>query len=162
MIMSQIKKILITMLATLATACAPTLPTIRHASNWYQLGEQDALKGNKMRSTTALQAAISQLKQPLNIREYQDGWAQGSQMYCSSANGYRLGEKGIVYNNICPDRLISDFDHAWQRGLREYCTQKNGYHLGELGKPYSGFCPPDLNAAFQKAYNQGYKAYQSN
>ena len=46
--------------------------------------------------------------------------AEGVKSYCQKTNGYTAGKKGLPYNNICPEDLVTGFVSEFDRGRREY------------------------------------------
>jgi len=145
----------------LLSSCASTQTGTDKCRNvaWNHLGHQDAIHGKDKQILNKTFAHCGPNVR-INKKAYNKGWKQGITVYCSSRNGLRLGMRGKLYNNICPDNQISAFDKAWKQGLRDYCTPSNGYVRGLEGKSFPGYCAPDLNVAFKISYNHGRRIYQ--
>lgn len=158
--MRRIGLLIITSLPMLLTACAenPNNTVNCNRINWYRLGLKDGSEGsyrqNLAHSFPACGASIT-----VDKEQYHAGWSMGVKEYCTPKNGFRLGEAGKMYNNICHTSEISAFDKAWREGVKKFCMPHNGYMLGLDGKDFPGFCPSNLKPAFHRAYNRGAEHY---
>ncbi len=129
--------------------------------NWYQVGYNDAQKGNFQRNLDKAISDCAKFKLTVNASAYLRGWKAGARVFCKPANGYQLGVNGATYNNICPADLSANFSKSWHRGLRKFCTPDTGYNLGRKGAKFPNFCATDQVGAFRNSYDEGRHLYNT-
>src|SRR5262245_58214307 len=73
------------------------------AGDWQTVGYRDGANG--YRSTELLEQQNACVKHGVipDRAAYMAGWEQGVAEYCEANNGYEVGERGAIYNNVCPD-----------------------------------------------------------
>lgn len=87
-------------------------------TDWYKLGQGDALEGYP---DTRLQDHIKACKRyniSPDIPRYGEGREAGLQRYCTAENGFRVGRQGYRYQGICPAGMETSFVGAFERGAR--------------------------------------------
>ncbi|WP_087018737.1 DUF2799 domain-containing protein [Thaumasiovibrio subtropicus] len=92
---------LLWLLAPIALVGCQSTYVAEYANNeqWYQLGEEDALRGLHVRNASMNEEALSL---------YEEGYAIGKAQYCESSNAWMLGRIGKPYLGIC-----HDLPHGW-------------------------------------------------
>jgi hypothetical protein len=116
----------------LLAGCASLSKSQCLADDWQTVGYRDGLagvqQGNLMRHQNA---CIKHGVQP-DREAYLAGWRDGVTQYCQPANGFRVGENGSGYGNVCPAHLQGDFTSAYQDGRRLYLAGAEVHRLREL------------------------------
>lgn len=158
----QIKTLSVLLLTFVLQGCVPHMTQEEcQQTDWYHIGSRDGSEGRDPRDLQPAIQNCAKFKLSVNIKRYQEGWRNGTQVYCQPDNGYRLGTQGQYYGNVCPSDLRPAFQQAWHKGLRAYCIPQTGYNLGRSGRNLPTFCAPDLVVAFQNAYDSGRRLYQA-
>jgi len=124
-------------------------------ANWESLGYNDGSRGVHYTHLEKYRQSCVDYQVIPDDAAYRHGWEQGIRSYCTADSGYRAGQSGKAYNNICPADVADDFISGWKKGVRRYCTAENGLRHGLAGKRYSGICPTDLEPAYHDLYQLG-------
>jgi hypothetical protein len=93
------------------------------AGNWRDIGHRDGRQGYKPESLDAHNKACAEYGVTVNRDEYQQGYNEGIQTYCSPVNGRYLGERGSSYNYVCPADKEAAFLHQYRYGRELYEAQ---------------------------------------
>ncbi|MDT8375405.1 MAG: DUF2799 domain-containing protein [Mariprofundaceae bacterium] len=124
-------------------------------ANWESVGYSDGARGvHNSQLEKHRQSCVEYQVIPDNAA-YRSGWEQGIRRYCTADNGYRAGQSGRAYRNICPADVADDYISGWRQGIRRYCTPENGLRHGLAGQRYNGICPADLESAYHDLYRLG-------
>jgi hypothetical protein len=93
------------------------------AGDWQTVGYRDGVNG--YRSTELLEHQNACVKHGVipDRASYMAGWQQGVREFCEANNGYDVGERGYVYNNVCPDDQREAFLAAYHDGRRLYLAR---------------------------------------
>ncbi|MGR5063121.1 DUF2799 domain-containing protein [Photobacterium sp. DNB22_13_2] len=103
------------------------------ANDWQSLGEQDALKGHRVRDLSSLVDADLLVAQ----QKYSAGYEIGRAEYCDVDKAWSLGKSGQSYFGICdgmPDG--SEFRQQYQFGYSDFVLEmeressKDGFGFG--------------------------------
>jgi len=154
--MKQVFHLFITLLIiALFSGCASMSKKECMNANWESVGYSDGSRGAHYTQLEKHRQSCVEYQVVPDSAAYQHGWEQGIRRYCTIDNGYRAGQSGKTYNNICPADVASDYISGWREGIRRYCTPENGLRHGLGGKRYSGVCPTDLEPAYRDFYQLG-------
>lgn len=93
-------------------------------ADWPLVGAQDAMKGLALSRFEQYKATCAAANAENYMSDYGQGYAKGLQVYCTQDNGFALGQKGKVYNNICPKTLEPAFLAAYEEGKVQYDSLK--------------------------------------
>jgi len=93
------------------------------AGDWQTVGYRDGANG--FRSTRLLEHQDACVKHGVipDRASYMVGWEQGVVEYCDANNGFDVGERGDVYNNVCPDAQREAFLAAYHDGRQLYLAR---------------------------------------
>ncbi|WP_220750197.1 DUF2799 domain-containing protein [Jannaschia pagri] len=97
------------------------------------------------------------------------GCAELTELYCSGADGYRLGERvaarggafsaveqDIAACNATASPLNAERARAgWQAGRAAYCTPSNAFDLGVERRVIGSICSPAERAVMERSYRSG-------
>jgi hypothetical protein len=99
------------------------------AGDWQTVGYRDGVNG--YRSTELLEHQNACVKHGVipDRASYMAGWEQGVREYCEAHNGYDVGERGNVYNNVCPDDQREAFLAAYHDGRQLYLARTDVSNL---------------------------------
>ncbi|ENM5904709.1 DUF2799 domain-containing protein [Vibrio mimicus] len=123
------KKILFLLFIPLIlSACSSMTPEECRSANWQQIGYLDGQNGTNP-------AIINDyIKDCREAGVYPDqelwhrGFEQGTVLFCSPDNGYRVGKQGREYYGVCSSQ---QFLTNYQQGYQDYLVQKR---LDEINK----------------------------
>ncbi len=86
------------------------------ASDWQTLGYRDGTNGVNSSQLLAHQDACVKHGIIPDREGYMLGWREGIREYCAPYNAFSVGERGVRYDNICPNDLQADFIAAYKDG----------------------------------------------
>lgn len=154
----KIKLIPIALSTLFLSACAPHLSQQQCAGmNWYQMGVNDGLNGQRRDLSSAIQDC-SQFHITVDASAYQRGLMQGFHQYCTYDRGFTIGSQGAGNPNICPASLSRNFNQGYNAGLHQYCSYDRGFSLGVQGAGNPGICPSSIGK-FNQGYTQGLRQF---
>lgn len=127
----------------------PTLkPSQCLSANWQTIGYQDGLLGVLSDHFSKHQQACQPIATALN--DWQKGYEQGLQKYCTPLRAYQLGREGFAFNNVCPQHLLLDLLKSHDEGYTHYQRERMlqqmyddwyPFGFGRWAYPYSRFYP---------------------
>ncbi len=86
--------------------------------DWYNIGVRDGANGRAEEYVAEHSAAC----QTFGVEPDHDAWLEGRERglerYCTVRNGYRIGEVGGSYNDVCFAGAEMDFRRGYDLGLR--------------------------------------------
>ncbi|HAT87186.1 MAG TPA: DUF2799 domain-containing protein [Rhizobiales bacterium] len=85
-------------------------------TDWYKLGQGDALEGYPQTRLKDHIKACQRYDISPDIKRYGEGRKAGLQRYCTAENGFRVGRQGYRYQGICPAGTEKAFVGAYDRG----------------------------------------------
>ena len=97
-------------IASLAGCASTTLSENQcKANDWYTVGYADGSSGYDASRLLQHDDACVEHGIIPDRAQYTAGWDAGIAQYCTPENGFDLGERGGLYNRICPANLENDF-----------------------------------------------------
>ena len=86
------------------------------------LYEEGLLHGRNGELSSAFSSVKCQKMSSLTVNKkwYDKGRSEGLKLFCTYKEGYNLGIKNRIYNNVCPKALEPDFFKGYSYGLEEY------------------------------------------
>ena len=102
------------------------------ASDWHTLGYRDAINGVNSSQLLAHQDACVQHGIIPDREGYMLGWREGIREYCQPYNAFGVGERGVRYDNICPNDMQADFIAAYKDGRALYKARAEVNRLQNL------------------------------
>lgn len=120
-------------------------------------GFSDGQAGRPLAAINGRIPICQEAQVPLSAAQYQRGWQQGIQQFCTFSNGMNFARQGKELPVACPPLLQGRFTAGWRAGQAAFCGQTgNALALGREGKPYPGaICPASLFVAFRAEYDRG-------
>ena len=88
--------------------------------DWQTLGYRDAVNGQRSSALLSHQESCARHGVVSDRSAYMAGWQEGVAEYCEADNGFRVGQEGYDYRNICPDSAEAEFLVQYRRGLELY------------------------------------------
>ena len=86
------------------------------ASDWQTLGYRDGINGVNSSQLLAHQDACVKHGIIPDREGYMLGWREGIREYCQPYNAFNVGQRGVRYDNICPNDMQADFIAAYKDG----------------------------------------------
>lgn len=119
------------LLAALILAGCATLDEreCRHI-DWYQLGARDGGFGYAERRIDEHREACSAFGLGVDESAWRQGHAAGLQDFCTADNGYRVGQRGGYYGQVCPLEQEREFLAAYELGREIYAVESEQAELG--------------------------------
>ena len=120
----MLKKSLVSLVALMVVGCASVgdVESLAKKGDWLAVGEQDGLRGIPSRSMSDLNDLAQRVGvKNVDVSDYESGYEEGVDRYCSLNNAYDIGLSGMQYLGVCankPDGLR--FQMQWQRGFEEF------------------------------------------
>lgn len=120
----MLKKSVVSLVALMVVGCASVgdAESLVKKGDWQAVGEQDGLRGIPSRSMSDLNELAQRAGgQNVDVSDYESGYAEGVDRYCSLDNAYDIGLSGMQYLGVCanrPDGLR--FQMQWQRGFEDF------------------------------------------
>ncbi|MBF4498437.1 DUF2799 domain-containing protein [Vibrio vulnificus] len=125
------KTLLLFLLPFVLTACSSMSPEECRSANWQQIGY---LEGQNGVNPTVISDYVKDCRDAgvyPDQEMWQRGFEQGTVLYCSADNGYRVGKQGREYYGVCNNER---FLENYQKGYQDYLVQKR---LNEINKEIS-------------------------
>jgi ribosome modulation factor len=110
------------MLATLALlqGCATLDKDECRLADWRLIGYQDGVSGKSAAVVGDYREDCAKHAVVPDLDAYRAGRQEGLQQYCTTSNGYRLGNAGRSFAAVCPVALEHDFREAYNAGRTLY------------------------------------------
>lgn len=126
-------------------------------ADYYHLGFDEALNGNKAFEIDEYRQICSGFGIPVKSEEYLKGRTAGLSKYCTPKNGYQVGANGHSYFGICSKQQEEKFVKSYILGLKEYCTPVRGFRDGKSGEKEATSCKEHNYLSYGKEYLLGFK-----
>lgn len=94
------------------------------AGDWTGQGYADGMAGRAMSRLGEHAEACAKHGIAPDDDSYRAGRAQGLRVYCTPANGFRIGRQGNNYGGVCPADLEGDFVYAFNDGRTVYAANQ--------------------------------------
>lgn len=115
---AQIKTLLIVASTVLLTACAGMSEQACLATDWTTIGFEDGAAGRPEGSIGRYRQMCGKHGIAPDLASYRAGHAEGVETYCRPGNGFEVGRRGSLYQNVCPAALEPEFVAAYDSGRR--------------------------------------------
>jgi hypothetical protein len=107
------------MLATLAlTGCASLSEKECRGGDWYSIGLRDGAGGRTEDYVSQHAAACQEHGVAPDYERWLEGRERGLERFCTARNGYRIGEVGGTYQDVCFAGAEMEFRRGYELGLR--------------------------------------------
>jgi hypothetical protein len=111
--------LLMTLLATLALAgCASLSAKECRGGDWYSIGLRDGAAGRTEDYVAEHAAACQEHGITPDHERWLEGRERGLERFCTARNGYRIGEVGGSYQDVCFAGAEMEFRRGYDLGLR--------------------------------------------
>lgn len=85
-------------------------------ADWGIIGFEDGSAGKSVATIGRHRQACAKVDVTPNLEEYERGHNKGLQHFCTQANGYSLGERGLNHNGVCSEHVETGFLQAFEQG----------------------------------------------
>ena len=106
--------------AALLSGCASLSKSQCRAGDWETIGYSDGVQGRAQAQLLKHQNACGKVGVVPDRQVYLAGWRSGVAVYCEPQNGFRQGERGARYADVCPSHLEPAFADAYHEGYQLY------------------------------------------
>lgn len=114
-----VKLIVAIAVAVMLAGCAGTPKTVACGeTDWFTLGREDALAGEKDGRFKSVADACEDRLAPVFPDAYRRGFAEGLADYCTPEGGFRAGHAGRSYKDLCPTETEVAFLASFEMGER--------------------------------------------
>ncbi len=128
-------------------------------ANWYQLGFDGAMKGQRPADLPYVQNC-RKLEAEFSEAQLDQGFKAGVAAYCHPDNVFLIGKQGKTLNfDFCEPSQLSRLKTRHQEGVSAYCEKGNAYQEGLRGNSYTKICPADKEDAFMKEFQRGRRKF---
>ncbi|KGK14402.1 DUF2799 domain-containing protein [Vibrio navarrensis] len=103
------------------SACTTMSPDECRVANWQQIGYRDGQNGNDPSIIQRYSQDCAEAGVVADSDLWRKGFQQGTVLYCSPDNGYRVGKQGREYYGVCESE---QFLNNYQLGRQEYLVQQ--------------------------------------
>jgi hypothetical protein len=103
---------------TLLGGCANMNKSMCLNANWQTIGFEDGAAGRPQTDIAQHRKDCAQHGVTPDLDAYRQGHDQGSELFCTTQNGFMYGSSGKAYKNNCPDTLAADFLSGFRDGER--------------------------------------------
>ncbi len=104
-----------------ACAAKPSVSEFQcKAGDWQTIGLRDGATGAPSSQLLAHQDACGDFNIIPDREAYLLGWQEGVVNFCTAANGFDLGERGVGHNRVCTGNLKEPFASAYADGRQLY------------------------------------------
>jgi hypothetical protein len=100
----------------LLCGCATMNRSECQTADWRMIGLEDGSQGRTLAYIGEHRKACAEYRISPDLVQYESGYNQGLQQYCTYSKGYQIGKQGSGYNNVCTAGLETDFLLGYQRG----------------------------------------------
>lgn len=97
-------------------ACAGMSEQACLATDWTTVGFEDGAAGRAAGSIGRYRQQCGEHGITPDLASYRRGHADGVEIYCRAGNGFEVGRRGSIYQNVCPVGLEADFLAAYDQG----------------------------------------------
>lgn len=106
------------------SACASISEDECRAMDWRTVGYEDGAAGHGPERLTWRRQACAEYGVSPDLDAYLEGRAQGLQVFCVPANGFRLGAAGQGYGGACPSDTADSFLEAYEAGRQLWFLER--------------------------------------
>lgn len=99
------------------SGCATLSEGECRTADWQQLGRQDGAQGQPRARLFEHHRACAEYGIDPDAEAYYLGRERGLLDYCTPANGFRQGRRGVRYQGVCPALLEANFLERYRQGL---------------------------------------------
>jgi len=100
------------------TGCASLSESDCRGGDWYNIGVRDGANGRGEDYVAEHTAACQKIGVVPDHDRWLEGRDRGLERYCTARNGYRVGEVGGSYNEVCFAGAELEFNRGYELGLR--------------------------------------------
>ncbi len=112
-------RVLIGALAVLAcTGCATLSENDCRGGDWYSIGQRDGAAGRTEDYVAQHTAACQEFGVAPDHERWLEGRERGLERFCTARSGYRIGEVGGRYEDVCFAGGEMEFRRGYDLGLR--------------------------------------------
>lgn len=108
------------LLATFLSGCASMNKSECLTADWRTVGFEDGVAGENISNIGEYRKDCAKHGVSPSLEDYQQGHAQGSELFCTTQNGFERGNDGRGYQRSCPEVLEQDFLTGYQDGQELY------------------------------------------
>jgi len=105
-------------LSAMLSACTTLSREECSSGDWYKIGVQDGTDGRPAERFDRHVKACGREGKASDREQYLTGREKGLISYCTTVRGYREGELGQKYYDVCPQLSVSQFQTGYQLGGR--------------------------------------------
>lgn len=128
-------------------------------SNWFSIGEQAALRGERPDADKFVQECKA-VEADFNSSDLDRGFKKGMAQYCTADQAVKTGKEGLVFNEeFCEPADLRVLKVKYLQGLNDYCSESGGKRIGSEGKVYTKICKGEQELSFLKGYQPARKNY---
>ncbi len=110
-------------------SCQSTALEYCKTLDWRALGESAALSGSHQKdSFKENEQVCSKFKTPVDKLSFNEGYTRGLAQFCTTANGYDFGEKGLLYTKTCPLSSQASFLKGFYKGRLKHLSKELTSH----------------------------------
>jgi hypothetical protein len=113
---TRFRTLLILGSGVMLTACAGMSEQACLATDWTTVGFEDGAAGRPESSIGRYRQMCGEHGISPDLASYRAGHSDGVTTYCRPGNGFEVGRRGAVYQNVCPAGLEGDFVSAYTSG----------------------------------------------
>ncbi len=111
-------------LSVALTGCSTFNATNCVNGQWQSMAFVQGQAGNPKSETDLFLRNCEGVGATLNHEEFLERYHAGLKEYCKAENGFRQGEKGRNYHQVCPADIEPAFLAEYERGYAEYRARK--------------------------------------
>lgn len=93
-------------------------------ADWQLIGMEDGAEGRLPAYLGEHRTACATYNVTPDLTTYMQGHNIGVKQYCTVANGFNVGSRGVDYNGVCPANLETVFLPAYEHGYDHYLWNK--------------------------------------
>lgn len=116
-------------LAAMLTGCASLSQNECLTADWESIGYQDGSRGYDAGRIAKHAEACAKHGIKADSQQYEEGRIRGLELFCTDANGLRLGRQGYSYSGVCPLSLEAGFSRGYEIGRQMHDVD---VHMQEL------------------------------
>jgi hypothetical protein len=105
-------------MAVAAAACAGMGGSECRLADWRTIGYEDGASGAPAARIGLHRKACAAHGVAPDLAAYRDGRDAGLRDYCRPQHGFSLGERGAIYDGLCPPPLEPELLSAYRAGAR--------------------------------------------
>ncbi len=123
--------------ACMLSACQSTQPTITAeqctTTNWHEQGQKDGKYGAYPYEYSHYTKQCPLATQ--DIKAWEEGRQLGLKTYCTKANAYEVGRRGLEFRQVCSEDDLLELQQSHSLGFEQYYRIQR-LHDWDWGFPY--------------------------